>query len=197
MTSSRTRSASPPLAYGPSAFSSSASAVARRRVVSSPGTRGPCSSVSTRALRCSPRQSRRCQVGGSICASDASKIPSPTESFDLVVSALAVHHLDGPAKADLFARVAERLRPGGRFVLGDVIVPVDPADAVTPIDPTYDRPSSTAEQLTWLAACGLDARIGWQHRVTSAAADTRQHCSITRRGSSTSLTGSSWGSSVV
>ena len=33
----------------------------------------------------------------------------PEGNFDLVVSALAVHHLDGAGKADLFARVAARL----------------------------------------------------------------------------------------
>ena len=37
--------------------------------------------------------------------------PLPEGNFDLVVSALAVHHLDGAGKADLFARVADRLRP--------------------------------------------------------------------------------------
>jgi SAM-dependent methyltransferase len=52
--------------------------------------------------------------------------PLPGGNFDLVVSALAVHHLDGAGKADLFARVAARLRPGGRFVFGDVVVSDDP-----------------------------------------------------------------------
>jgi SAM-dependent methyltransferase len=55
-------------------------------------------------------------------------------NFDLVVSASAVHHLDGAGKADLFARIAARLRSGARFVLGDVVVPDDPADVVTLID---------------------------------------------------------------
>jgi SAM-dependent methyltransferase len=41
----------------------------------------------------------------------------PQGDFDLVESALAVHQLDGAGKADLFARVADRLQPGGRFVL--------------------------------------------------------------------------------
>ena len=49
--------------------------------------------------------------------------PLPEGPFDLVVSTLAVHHLDGAGKRDLFARVAGVLRPGGRFVLGDVVVP--------------------------------------------------------------------------
>jgi SAM-dependent methyltransferase len=51
--------------------------------------------------------------------------PLPPGPFDLVVSALAVHHLEGPDKAALFARVRGVLRPGGRFVLGDVVIPVD------------------------------------------------------------------------
>ena len=66
--------------------------------------------------------------------------PLPDGPFDLVFSALAVHHLDGPGKADLFARVAAVLEPGGRFVLADVVVPDDPADAVTPLSPGYDLP---------------------------------------------------------
>jgi tRNA (cmo5U34)-methyltransferase len=85
----------------------------------------------------------------------------PEGSFDLVVSALAVHHLDGASKADLFARVADRLRPGGRFVLGDVVVPDNPADVVTPIDGVYDQPSTVDDQLRWLAAAGLDAEVVW------------------------------------
>jgi tRNA (cmo5U34)-methyltransferase len=82
----------------------------------------------------------------------------------MVVSALAVHHLDGDEKADLFARIAARLRPGGRFVLADVVVPDDPADAVTPIDGVYDKPSSIDDQLGWLEAAGLRARVHWAHR---------------------------------
>ena len=90
--------------------------------------------------------------------------PLPSGPFDLVVSALAVHHLDGPAKAGLFARVAAVLRPGGRFVLADVVVPEDPADAVTPLSEGHDRPSTLADQLVWLAAAGFDARLVWAER---------------------------------
>ncbi len=90
--------------------------------------------------------------------------PLPEGNFDLVVSALAVHHLDGAGKADLFARVADRLRPRGRFVLGDVVVPEDPADVVTPIDGVYDQPSTIDDQLRWLAAAGLDTEVVWVRR---------------------------------
>lgn len=81
--------------------------------------------------------------------------PLPPGPFDLVVSALAVHHLDGPGKADLFRRIAGVLKPGGRFVLGDVVTPDDPNDVVTPIDGVYDQPSTVAEQLAWLQAAGF------------------------------------------
>jgi tRNA (cmo5U34)-methyltransferase len=87
--------------------------------------------------------------------------PLPPGPFDLVLSALAIHHLDRWAKADLFRRVASVVVPGGRFVVGDVVVPEDPADAVTPIDGEYDKPSSAAEQLRWLCEAGFQAHIAW------------------------------------
>jgi tRNA (cmo5U34)-methyltransferase len=90
--------------------------------------------------------------------------PLPDGPFDVVFSALAVHHLDGAGKADLFRRVASSLTDGGRFVLGDVVVPANPADVVTPIDATHDTPSTIAEQLEWLTACGLQAAVAWAHR---------------------------------
>ena len=90
--------------------------------------------------------------------------PLPAGPFDLVVSALAVHHLDGPDKAELFARIAGVLGPGGRFVLGDVVIPVDPADAVTPVTDGHDRPSTLADQLGWLAAAGFAAALTWSER---------------------------------
>lgn len=90
--------------------------------------------------------------------------PLPAGPFDVVVSALAVHHLDRAGKADLFRRVAGVLAPGGRFVLGDVIEPVDPADVVTPIDGVFDQPSPIADQLRWLADAGFDAEAVWVER---------------------------------
>ena len=88
----------------------------------------------------------------------------PTGPFEIVVSALALHHLDAPHKADLFVRVARIVVPGGRFVLGDVIVPDDPADMVTPIDGEYDQPSTIADQLDWLTDAGFVAHSAWIDR---------------------------------
>jgi tRNA (cmo5U34)-methyltransferase len=90
--------------------------------------------------------------------------PLPAGPFDLVVSVLAIHHLEGSDKAALFTRIAGVLRPGGRFVLGDVVIPVDPADAVTPGLEGHDRPSTVADQLRWLANAGLNAAEVWSER---------------------------------
>ncbi len=88
--------------------------------------------------------------------------PPPPGAFDLVVSALAVHHLDALGKAQLFAQVHGALRPGGRFALGDVVLPERPGESATPTDPTYDRPSSVEDQLAWLRVAGFTARVAWR-----------------------------------
>lgn len=71
--------------------------------------------------------------------------PLPAQPFDLVISALAVHHLEGEDKAKLFLDIATLLLPGGRFVMGDVIVPEDPSDALIENEPGYDFPSSVED----------------------------------------------------
>jgi tRNA threonylcarbamoyl adenosine modification protein (Sua5/YciO/YrdC/YwlC family) len=99
--------------------------------------------------------------------------PLPDGPFDLVASALCVHHLRAPAKRDLFARIRRVLSPGGRFVLADVVVPGDPADATTALTPGFDHPSPLEDQLSWLAEAGLEARVTWRHAdlaVIAAAA---------------------------
>jgi tRNA (cmo5U34)-methyltransferase len=90
--------------------------------------------------------------------------PLPAGPFDLVFSALCVHHLDGRGKTELFRRVAAVLAPGGRFVIGDVVVPDDPADAITPLGEDYDFPSRADEQLEWLADAGFEASVEWSAR---------------------------------
>jgi tRNA (cmo5U34)-methyltransferase len=81
----------------------------------------------------------------------------PEGPFDLVVSALAVHHLGGGAKRDLFSRVARVLQPGGLFVLGDVVVPADGQKGPIEIDWEMDVPDSVADQLAWLREAGFEA----------------------------------------
>jgi L-threonylcarbamoyladenylate synthase len=101
----------------------------------------------------------------------------PEGPFDLVASALCVHHLEGELKRDLFARVRAVLAPGGRFVLGDVVVPVEDADSVVSLSPGFDHPSLLSDQLRWLAEAGFEAEVVWEHKdlavvVASASAVT-------------------------
>jgi|SRR5581483_112060 len=84
--------------------------------------------------------------------------PLPDGPFDLAVSCLAVHHLDAAAKQDLFRRVADVT---DTFVLADVIVPDDPADAVTPLTPEFDRPDRLDDLRRWLVDAGFDAQPTW------------------------------------
>ena len=88
----------------------------------------------------------------------------PAGPFDLAISALTIHHLDGPGKADLFRRVAGALRPGSVFVMADVVVPDDPADAVTPLTPEYDLPDRTDDLLGWLRDAGFEPVLRWAYK---------------------------------
>jgi tRNA (cmo5U34)-methyltransferase len=81
----------------------------------------------------------------------------PEGPFDLVVSALAVHHLDGAGKRDLFSRVARVLQPDGRFVLADVVVPAEGREGPIFIDWEMDLPDSVEDQLAWLREAGFEA----------------------------------------
>lgn len=83
----------------------------------------------------------------------------PYGPFDVVVSAFAIHHLNGEEKARLFRRIADGLTPGGRFVMLDVVVPAEPVDAPIPLEAGVDKPSSVNEMLQWLNAAGLRAEI--------------------------------------
>jgi tRNA (cmo5U34)-methyltransferase len=90
--------------------------------------------------------------------------PLPEGEFDLVASALCVHHLDGAGKRDLFRRVRDRLAPGGSFLLADVVVPADPADQLTGLTPGFDLPDTVADQLTWLGEAGFSSSLIWSRQ---------------------------------
>jgi tRNA (cmo5U34)-methyltransferase len=98
----------------------------------------------------------------------------PDGPFDLVVSALAVHHLDGPGKQDLFRRIFGALAPGGTFVLADVVVPERDEDVVTPIDGVYDKPDRLDDQLAWLHDAGLEAEAVWSYKDLAVMRATRR-----------------------
>ena len=50
--------------------------------------------------------------------------PEPVRAF---VSSLAVHHLDGAGKRQLFRDLAAALAPGGALVIADLVLPATPA----------------------------------------------------------------------
>lgn len=87
--------------------------------------------------------------------------PLPDETFDLVISALAVHHLEGSRKRKLFLDIARHLQPGGRFVLGDVVIPDNPADALIENEEGYDFPNSVEDLLSWLLEAGFSSQVTW------------------------------------
>ena len=49
------------------------------------------------------------------------------------------------------------LRPGGRFVLGDVVVPAAGEAGPIYIDWVMDLPDSVEDQLAWLREAGFEA----------------------------------------
>lgn len=85
--------------------------------------------------------------------------PLPEGPFDLVVSALAIHHLDDRGKANLFRRVASALAPGGRFAFLDVVAALAPVPNPVPIEPGVDLPSTASDLLRWLREADLEPQI--------------------------------------
>jgi tRNA (cmo5U34)-methyltransferase len=49
------------------------------------------------------------------------------ESYGGVMTSLAVHHLDGPGKQELYRDIHDMLVPGGAFVMADLVEPAGPA----------------------------------------------------------------------
>jgi tRNA (cmo5U34)-methyltransferase len=94
--------------------------------------------------------------------------PLPEGPFELVVSVLAVHHLEPQDKRDLFRRARQELCPGGRFVLADVVVPERPEDVVTPITSGFDKPDTLADVLAWLADAGFVTSVEWSWKDLAA-----------------------------
>lgn len=101
----------------------------------------------------------------------------PGGPWDLVVSALAIHHLDDAGKRHLFARIRAALKPGGLFVNAEQVAgPTPEADARyarlwldgirrlgVPEEEIlraearmrFDRCAPVSDQLAWLAEAGF------------------------------------------
>ena len=97
--------------------------------------------------------------------------------YDLILSALSIHHLDDRAKRDLFTRVLAALRPGGLFVNAEqVLAPTAALEAraharwrtqasrlgaseavlaAAEARMVHDRCATLEDQLTWLHEAGF------------------------------------------
>jgi tRNA (cmo5U34)-methyltransferase len=106
--------------------------------------------------------------------------PLPEGPFDLVFSALAIHHLDPSGKRDLFGRIHEALRPGGRFVLADVVVPEREEDMQIEIDWVMDLPDSLDDQLEWLRHAGFAAEPVWTFKDLAIVRADRSKAGVPR-----------------
>jgi len=86
----------------------------------------------------------------------------PGGLYEAVVSVLAVHHLTHEEKADLFGRVHDILEPGGRFVLGDVVIPRDPSRALVELEEGVDLPATVNDLLRWMNDASFVTAIAWE-----------------------------------
>ena len=109
-----------------------------------------------------------------------------TGTYDVVVSALSIHHLGDDAKRALYHKVHGALAPGGIFINADQILAPTPhleriydaawlrqahargagaADIAIAVERMQaDRPATLAAQLAWLTAAGFEHVNCWyQH----------------------------------
>ena len=108
-----------------------------------------------------------------------------SERFDVIISSLAIHHLQDTDKRSLFKRIFSGLRPGGAFINVDQIKGRPPFDQLywktwlakvraagaseekiqTSIKRRreFDRDASLSHQLEWLKSAGFTADCIYKH----------------------------------
>ena len=105
------------------------------------------------------------------------------DTYDLVISSFAIHHVGDDRKRSLYAEVFERLTSGGAFLnLEHVASPTERlhVDFLTTldIDPADDDPSNllapVEDQLGWLRDAGfVDVDCFWKWRELALLAGTK------------------------
>lgn len=88
----------------------------------------------------------------------------PEAPLHAVVSSLAIHHLNGPDKRTLFAAIAAALKPGGVFVLADLVEPATSRSQAVAAD-AWDAETRRRALDTDGTLAGFDRFIaeGWNH----------------------------------
>jgi ubiquinone/menaquinone biosynthesis C-methylase UbiE len=90
---------------------------------------------------------------------DATALPFPDASFDVVVARYAVHHFEGPEGP--LGEMIRCLRPGGRIAVADIVADPDPAVAAAQNhlerlrDPSHTRMPALEELAALLQRAGL------------------------------------------
>jgi len=97
-----------------------------------------------------------------VCQWDMADSIASFGSFDVIVSGLAIHHLEDARKRGLLAEVAAQLEPGGLFANLEVVASATPelhAEFLAAIgrvaDDPEDRLVDVETQLHWMRAAGL------------------------------------------
>jgi ubiquinone/menaquinone biosynthesis C-methylase UbiE len=113
----------------------------------------------------------RCKAAGrdnvSFREGNAEQLPFADGAFDAVVTRLSVHHFDQPAR--VFSEAFRVLRPGGCFVVADVVSSEVAAEAElqnaieTLRDPSHTRmlPAVELGSLVEAAGFAIEARTNW------------------------------------
>jgi tRNA (cmo5U34)-methyltransferase len=52
-------------------------------------------------------------------------MPFAAQSYDHIISAMSVHHLLRATKLDLYRKIHAALKPGGKYIEGDSVIPVE------------------------------------------------------------------------
>jgi tRNA (cmo5U34)-methyltransferase len=119
------------------------------------------------------------------------------ERWDMIVSAMAIHHLEQPQKRELFRRIRAALVPGGLFLNADQVLGASPAiearnterwkeqaahlggtpeaiAAAAQRQRRFDRCATVEDQLVWLREAGfaeVDCNFkSWRFAVMSGTA---------------------------
>jgi len=109
-------------------------------------------------------------------------MPFEAQAYDYILSALANHHFLRNTKRELYAKIRAALKPGGKYIEGDAIIPVDmesqfldeyyEESATVPLAPDghyhIDIPFSIETQRSLLLEAGFkDFELIWQKDRTA------------------------------